>query len=489
MKTLILTLFLIFSLTSISYSQEIKNIKINSKTFGAEREIMIYTPRLYDESPDKRYEVVYVFDAQARQYFDLVHSTLTFLNSSVPMIVVGVISPVRNEDFLPPYKHEETAKIMRGKKGSSPLFLKFIRDEVFTYVEQNYRTLPTRLAVGHSNGGVFISYCLLEDPDMFDGYLAISPHLRYDKLQMVDKFNDFDPSNLEDQVFFYMCKGNESTPGWEESITKTRAFFERENYKQNIHFEYEYFPNLDHTTVIPRAVINGFNSWFNYRYWEIDNLKNYYTSLEKEANYQLSEQDLLGLIYHRYWAKDYQLAKSIFDWGLERYPSSEMIKSVSERLESHATTAKKKDVIFPERCLGVWEGTMKIYRYNDLQDSVKVRFTAAKTDVDSIYTWKTEYLSPTRPLVKDYKLVVDDLSKGRYILDEGDDVHLIEYNVDNRLYSLFKVNNLYLTSSTELVDGKLIFEVTSGKEENEIEGIKNYSYTNVQRVVLSKTDK
>lgn len=142
---------------------------------------------------------------------------------------------------------------------------------------------------------------------------------------------------------------------------------------------------------------------------------------------------------------------------------------------------------FPERCLGVWEGTMYIYSRGQLSDSVKVKFTAARTASAGTYIWKTEYLSPTRPMVKDYKLVVDDLSQGRYKLDEGDGVELIEYNVSNKLYSLFKVDDIYLTSSTELVGDRLIFEVTSGKEFNEVKGIKNYSYASVQRVVLQKT--
>lgn len=149
-------------------------------------------------------------------------------------------------------------------------------------------------------------------------------------------------------------------------------------------------------------------------------------------------------------------------------------------------TESSEELIFPERCLGVWEGIMHIYNYDELVDSVKIRFTAAKTDIDGTYTWKTEYLSPDRPMVKDYKLVVDDLSKGRYILDEGDGVMLIEYNVNNKLYSLFKVNDIYLTSSTELVNDQLIFEVTSGKEFNDIKGITNYSFTNVQRAVMHR---
>ncbi|MEM6718537.1 MAG: hypothetical protein AAF611_04390 [Bacteroidota bacterium] len=158
-------------------------------------------------------------------------------------------------------------------------------------------------------------------------------------------------------------------------------------------------------------------------------------------------------------------------------------------INSTILTTKVESVdalIFPEKCLGVWEGMMHIYQYNTLRDSVKVRFTAAKTDTSGRYTWKTEYLSPTTPVVKDYELVVDDLKKGRYLLDEGDGVKLVEYNVSNKLYSLFKVNDIYLTSTTELLENALIFEVTSGKEIAEEKGVVNYSFANVQRVVLYK---
>lgn len=143
---------------------------------------------------------------------------------------------------------------------------------------------------------------------------------------------------------------------------------------------------------------------------------------------------------------------------------------------------------FPEKCLGVWQGTMYMYNQGTLRDSVRVRFTAARTDTPGTFTWKTEYLSADRPMIKDYKLVVDDLSKGRYILDEGDGVKLMEYNLNNKLYSMFKVNDIYLTSSTELLNDELIFEVTSGKEVDEMQGVKNYSFTNVQRVVMHKID-
>ncbi|MGY3794641.1 hypothetical protein [Aquimarina sp. 433] len=155
--------------------------------------------------------------------------------------------------------------------------------------------------------------------------------------------------------------------------------------------------------------------------------------------------------------------------------------------EINTNTQKEDTIIFPEKCLGIWEGVMNIYHKGHLRDSVNVRFTASKTAKTGTYIWKTEYLSPKKPMVKDYKLVVDDISEGRYLLDEGDGIQLIEYVVGNKMRSLFKVEDIYLTSTTEVIGDQLIFEVTSGKEIEEVQNIKNYSFTNVQRMVLHKT--
>ncbi|TCI95013.1 hypothetical protein [Tenacibaculum sp. M341] len=147
----------------------------------------------------------------------------------------------------------------------------------------------------------------------------------------------------------------------------------------------------------------------------------------------------------------------------------------------------KDEAIFPEKCLGVWEGIMQIYGNNKLLDNVNVKFTVAKTDITGKYVWKTEYLSPKRTIVKDYKLIINDLETGRYVLDEENGIKLMTYNVGDKLYSSFKVKDTHLTASTEFLGDKLIFEVTSGKEISKENDIAGFSVTNVQRVVLRKT--
>ena len=80
-------LFLLFSM--LVFGQKIENIKLNSKILNQEREIWVYTPFGFDENKSKNYDVIYVFDAQARAYFDLVHSAINFYNEGMfPMVVV-----------------------------------------------------------------------------------------------------------------------------------------------------------------------------------------------------------------------------------------------------------------------------------------------------------------------------------------------------------------------------------------------------------------
>ncbi len=144
---------------------------------------------------------------------------------------------------------------------------------------------------------------------------------------------------------------------------------------------------------------------------------------------------------------------------------------------------------FPDRCVGTWTGTMYIYRQGVLQDSVTVVLTVSRqTDIGS-WTWKTEYLSKTRPMTKDYVLRVKDEKKGIYITDEGGGIELNDYLFGNKLYSAFETHDVLLTSSYELIGDQLIFEVCSGKKPpitTPVPEVIHYPVSNLQRVVFRR---
>ena len=144
-------------------------------------------------------------------------------------------------------------------------------------------------------------------------------------------------------------------------------------------------------------------------------------------------------------------------------------------------------VSFGDRCIGSWEGMMYIYSKGTLKDSVSVRLTVQKANTSNTWTWKTEYLSAKLPMTKDYILRLPDPSTNKYITDEGDGIELTDYLYGNKLYSIFETHDVFLTSTYELHDKELIFEVISGKKEASTHPeINTYSTDNLQRVVLKK---
>jgi predicted alpha/beta superfamily hydrolase len=52
-------------------------------------------------------------------------------------------------------------------------------------IDRTYRSRPYRVLVGHSLGGLFAVYALMTRPDVFQGYIAISPALWWDDQSLV----------------------------------------------------------------------------------------------------------------------------------------------------------------------------------------------------------------------------------------------------------------------------------------------------------------
>lgn len=141
---------------------------------------------------------------------------------------------------------------------------------------------------------------------------------------------------------------------------------------------------------------------------------------------------------------------------------------------------------FPEKCLGIWTGTMHIYNRGSLVDSVFIKLNVTRTNAPDTFVWKTEYLSEKFPLIKDYKLVISDAGKGVFMTDEGDGIILMDYLFENKLYSVFETQGILLTFTYEWLGNQIIFEVTSGKELETTYGVKSYSVLNLQKAVLRK---
>lgn len=282
MKTFVLRIFLsIILLVSVVSAHcqpmaKVENVKISSEEMKQERNILIYTPALYEQDLLTYYDVIYVFDSQSREIFDLAHSLISFLSDGEKSyIVVGIVSPyieelnyTRNNDYLPYPVNVSPADFYNGHFGGADNLIRFMKNELVPYVESNYRTKEARIAVGHSLSASFSIYSFLKEPSMFDAIVAVSPNFAYDKERLANDFMNFDFQKIKSDKYFYICNADEGTTYWEAwkpAYEKVYAFLRNGELSANIGYTINEFPTETHWSVIAPALIDGLKGYFQYR--------------------------------------------------------------------------------------------------------------------------------------------------------------------------------------------------------------------------------
>lgn len=175
-----------------------EKFSLASKTLDEERPYWVYLPASYDITASQHYPVLYLLDGDT--HFHSASGVVEFMSSGLngnyqipELIVVALPNPDANRrtrDLTP--SHSKTGfdgkeSDLMATSGGGPEFLKFIRNELFPEIEKTYRTLPYRVIVGHSFGGLLALDALLEAPKMFQSYIAIDPSLWWDDQILVQR--------------------------------------------------------------------------------------------------------------------------------------------------------------------------------------------------------------------------------------------------------------------------------------------------------------
>ena len=143
----------------------------NSTLLDQERQLYVSLPPGYD-TMTQPLPVIYVLDGESR--FNVSQGIIAYSRYSAmlpPAIVVG----------LPNRSREERTRFYLPEEGSFPnQFLAHLATEVLPFVERTYRTGGgDRYLIGHSHGAVFTLYALLHRPELFRGYLASDPSVKF----------------------------------------------------------------------------------------------------------------------------------------------------------------------------------------------------------------------------------------------------------------------------------------------------------------------
>ncbi len=147
----------------------------------------VYLPDDYDNDPDRRYPVMYMFDGH-NVFFD---EDATFgkswgmyrymEDSGKQLIIVGVAcNPVGNRrlvEYSPlTYENSEHGKI----KGKGSVYMNWMVKTLKPYIDSQYRTLPDRkntIIAGSSMGGLMALYGATAYNHVFQRAACLSPSL------------------------------------------------------------------------------------------------------------------------------------------------------------------------------------------------------------------------------------------------------------------------------------------------------------------------
>ncbi len=185
-----------------------ETIELESQILNETRQLIIGKPFGYETSEDS-YPVVYLLDGPS--HFHHTTGTTRYLarGQRIPeMLIVAIANTDRIRDLSPPSQQED--EIARNPThGGADTFLRFISEELAPWVERNYRTIPHRVLIGHSRGGLFAIHTLVTDPTVFDSYIAISPNLDWNDQRLVAEAEAFFENTPELNARLYMTAGNE----------------------------------------------------------------------------------------------------------------------------------------------------------------------------------------------------------------------------------------------------------------------------------------
>lgn len=151
------------------------------------RRAYVYLPKSYDEDPDRRYPVMYLFDGH-NVFFD---EDATFgtswgmydymEQSGKELILVGIECNREGDGRLREYSPVTFENSELGRiKGEGKRYMHWLIKDLKPYIDETYRTLPDRentIICGSSMGGLMALYAVTTFNHVFQRAACLSPSL------------------------------------------------------------------------------------------------------------------------------------------------------------------------------------------------------------------------------------------------------------------------------------------------------------------------
>lgn len=235
-----------------------QSFALPSATYGGTRDINVWLPPGYEQS-GQTYPVLYLLDGgvtwQDFHHISGLAQLGTVNGATRDVIVVGVASvDRRNELALPTENAELIARY--PTQGQSTRFRQFLADEVLPFVEARYRTSGETALMGESLAGLFVVETFLKEPQMFDGYVAVSPSLWWDGGRLARQAGAHLRDHSNDPRTLILTIGDEG--GEMQAAMDVLVGNLRDFAMPGVTWTYEPRPTESHATIYHGAALDAF---------------------------------------------------------------------------------------------------------------------------------------------------------------------------------------------------------------------------------------
>ena len=235
-----------------------------------DHEVRVYLPPSYHVT-DRKYPALWITDNN----LELIQGALIgdALGFSPELIVVAVGAPAhtnpaefqrrRSFDFIPDKSLMGSmfAPMPAESIGGAPGFLDFLVNRLRPMLAGEYRMdLDDQGYAGHSGGGQFGLYVLLNKPESFHKYIISSPAAYQPWLDMEERWHEKN-KDLKARVFLSAGEGEAAHPVWSAAqiVSTVATMAERLTVRRypSLELTVRIFPGEDHLTVMPIAYTRG----------------------------------------------------------------------------------------------------------------------------------------------------------------------------------------------------------------------------------------
>jgi hypothetical protein len=115
--------------------------------------------------------------------------------------------------------------------------------------------------MGHSYGGLFVTYTLMAKPELFRAYLACSPWFSEVDNTLIMEIGKQLQEGYEKRILFYLAHEPITSPDIEDRILKMKNIFEKNN-SNDFEWEYKRYNDSDHSNLPIKAIPDALDFFF-----------------------------------------------------------------------------------------------------------------------------------------------------------------------------------------------------------------------------------